>query len=245
MAREITPRQAEILRFIVDFQHENNYTPSFREIAEQFDIRSTKAVSDHLQALERRGFISREKRKSRTIRIEEVASAVLGQPNSGTSFPKYAPQLQAVFPKSSLSDNRMQARVIKIDRPVPYIEGASIAANPAGATAFDDYPVEDLPIDASLFGGGQCFAIKVAGDSMEGAHICDGDLAIIRTQHEVRDGEIAAVDLEGEVTLKYFRRQGKNVMLISANPKYEPRIVDLSDTTVRILGKFVGIVRQA
>lgn len=234
MAREITPRQAEILRFIVDFQHQNNYTPSFREIAEQFDIRSTKAVSDHLQALERRGFISREKRKSRTIRIEDIASTVLGQPNSGTSFPKYAPISEA-----------LEARVIKIERPVPYIEGALIAANPAGATAFDDYPVEDLPIDASLFGGGQCFAIKVAGDSMEGAHICDGDLAIIRTQHEVRDGEIAAVDLEGEVTLKYFRRQGKNVMLISANPKYEPRIVDLSDTTVRILGKFVGIVRQA
>lgn len=230
MAREITPRQAEILRFIVNFQSVNDYTPSFREIAEEFEIRSTKAVSDHLSALEKRGLISREKRKSRTIRVEDSAATVVSLPGNQ---------------RSARPLGRVPGRVVQIETPVPYFEGAAIAANPAGATAFDDYPVDDLPIDASLFGGGQCFAIKVSGDSMEGAHICDGDLAIIRTQPEVRDGEIAAVDLEGEVTLKYFRRQGKNVMLISANPKYEPRIVDLRDTGVRILGKFVGIVRQA
>ncbi|MCG3151316.1 MAG: LexA repressor [bacterium] len=243
MPREMTARQAEILRFIVQFQQEHDYTPSFREIAQEFQIRSTKAISDHLQALEVRGYLTRERKKSRTIRLEPVSFELYGT-GAASSPAASAPPLGSLK-RSGTSTLKPVARVVSIGSPVPLIEGAAIAANPAGATAFEDYPISDLPIDSALFGGGECFAIQVSGDSMEGAHICDGDLAIIRTQPEVRDGEIAAVDLEGEVTLKYFRRQGKNVTLISANPRYAPRVVDLSHETVRILGKFVGIVRQA
>lgn len=244
MVQKLTDRQAQILAYLYQHLQENAYIPSYREIAEEFGINSTKAVSDHLQALERRGYIKREKRKSRAIQILELPPQIPVAKIS--SFPQSAMQ-----PKSQTAGTgtrkKAAARVveIQIEQPVTLIEGAAIAANPAGATDFGDYPLEQLPVDTSLFGGGPCFALRVQGDSMEGAHICDGDLAIIREQQTVRDGDIAAVELDGEVTLKYFKLQGRNVMLTSANARYQPRLVDTTEQAVRIMGKFVGIIRQS
>jgi len=106
---------------------------------------------------------------------------------------------------------------------------------------------EDLPVDPRLFGSESVFALRVQGDSMIGAQIRNGDLAIIRPQEVVQNGEIVAVQVEGlepEATLKVFRRNNQAIELHAANPAYEPLVfTGNSQTRVRILGKLVGVIR--
>jgi repressor LexA len=99
----------------------------------------------------------------------------------------------------------------------------------------------EVIIDGERFARGTYFAVRVQGDSMIEEHILDGDLAIIRQQPRVESGEIAAVAIEGEVTLKRFYRTRRGVELHSANRKYRPLVVTGGD--VRVLGKYCGLLR--
>lgn len=104
-----------------------------------------------------------------------------------------------------------------------------------------------IPMDPLMFGHEECFALKVKGDSMSGVHIRDGDLAIIRPQPDVDNGEIAAVLVEGvltEATLKIVYKRRNVIELHAANPAYE--VMSFSQRTryrVRIVGKYAGLVR--
>ena len=102
-----------------------------------------------------------------------------------------------------------------------------------------------LPVPPQLFRGTDLFALRVKGDSMKDAGILSGDIAVLNRQQDVADGEIAAVLLDDDATLKYlFRRRG-TVVLQGANPGF-PDVVLRADEvrTLRILGKFVGLIRQ-
>lgn len=84
-------------------------------------------------------------------------------------------------------------------------------------------------------------ALKVRGDSMIGARICDGDLVFIRLQDDVDDGEIAAVIVDDEATLKYVYHIKDGLQLASANPRYAPMVYTFAQCeSIRILGKAVG-----
>lgn len=101
-----------------------------------------------------------------------------------------------------------------------------------------------LPISPTLFGGGDLFAVRVQGDSMIGAGILKGDIAIIQRRDSVENGEIAAILIEQEATLKRVYLTSKSLVLKSENPafedlKYGAEMRDL----VRILGRYQGIVR--
>ncbi len=107
---------------------------------------------------------------------------------------------------------------------------------------------ETLAISPEMFGCEQCFGLRVRGDSMTGAHILDGDLAIIRVQQRVESGQIAAVlvqDMFTEATLKIVRRKSNVLMLEPANRKFKPLLFKGVDRRrVAILGKLAGIVRR-
>jgi len=106
---------------------------------------------------------------------------------------------------------------------------------------------EELPVDPTLFGSSEVFALRVQGDSMINAQIRDGDLAVIRPQENAEEGQIVAVMVEGtelEATLKMLRRGPGTVELHAANPAYEPLIFKGKERArVKILGKLVGIIR--
>ncbi len=115
----------------------------------------------------------------------------------------------------------------------------------AGAPLWADQNYEDhLPISPDLFGGGELFALHVAGDSMTGAGIRNGDLAIIKKQDRVENGEIAAVLIEREATLKRVFLSSDSITLKAENSVYEDLEYsrDKSDA-IRILGRYQGIVR--
>lgn len=85
------------------------------------------------------------------------------------------------------------------------------------------------------------FAVIASGDSMIGARILDGDTVFIRSQPEVEDGEVAAVGIDDEVTLKRFYRKGDEVMLVAENPAYPPMVFRGEELDhIHILGKAVS-----
>ena len=87
----------------------------------------------------------------------------------------------------------------------------------------------------------QHFALKIKGDSMEGAGIKDGDMAVIEQQNVVRNGEIAVVMLDDSVTLKTFYRESARIRLQPENPKYSPIFCSRD---VKILGRLAHIFRS-
>jgi len=112
------------------------------------------------------------------------------------------------------------------------------------AMAFQDAD-EVVPISPELFPGSDLFALRVRGESMKNAGILPGDIAVMDRQKDVADGDIAAVLIEDDATLKYLYRRSGNVILRGANPAF-PDIEIRADATqsVQILGKYVGLIRQ-
>ncbi len=98
-------------------------------------------------------------------------------------------------------------------------------------------------LDRVLVRGGE-FLVSVQGDSMIEAHICDGDMLLVRPQDTAQDGEIVAALLEEEATVKRFYRDGKRVRLEPANANLGPIYVDPAVTDFRVLGKVVGVLRS-
>lgn len=99
----------------------------------------------------------------------------------------------------------------------------------------------DLP-PSMIDGRGEVYCLEVSGESMIDAHICDGDIVVIRKQDTADDGQIVVAMLEdGSATLKTFRRlKNGRVMLIPANPTLKPMTLD----EVTIQGKVIGVIRQ-
>ena len=98
---------------------------------------------------------------------------------------------------------------------------------------------EVLPLPRRLVGGGDLFMLKVSGDSMIDAAICDGDWVVIRQQQSAENGDIVAAMLDGEATIKVFRQRDGHTWLLPRNTAFEPI---LGDHAV-ILGKLVAVLR--
>ena len=98
-------------------------------------------------------------------------------------------------------------------------------------------------LDRGLIQGGS-FMLTVQGNSMVEAHICDGDLILVRAQEVAEDGDIVAVLLDEEATVKKFFRAGRMIRLEPANASMQPVMIDPAVVNVRLLGKVVGVFRS-
>jgi repressor LexA len=105
----------------------------------------------------------------------------------------------------------------------------------------DDYAQIEVPV--AMLGGGEHFALEVAGDSMVDAGILDGDTVIIRKGETAETGQIivALVD-DNEVTLKRLRRRGNSIALEPANSRYETKLFPAD--RVKVQGKLVALLRR-
>lgn len=101
-----------------------------------------------------------------------------------------------------------------------------------------------VDLDPAFFGSGSFFALKVNGDSMIEDHIAEGDLVILRSQQEAEQGQVVAVLMGEDVTLKHFHRSGDVIELRPANQTMEPIRVGPEDGPLNILGTMVGLVRK-
>ena len=101
--------------------------------------------------------------------------------------------------------------------------------------------VEDVfPLPRQLVGDGQLFLLRVSGDSMIEAAICDGDWVVVRQQPVADNGDIVAAMIEGEATVKTFKRRDGHVWLLPHNPAYDP----IDGNHASILGKVVAVLRR-
>jgi SOS regulatory protein LexA len=119
--------------------------------------------------------------------------------------------------------------------------GRIVAGNPTDAVENIE---ARIPLPRALLRGARLFALRVGGSSMEGAGIFDGDIAILNSQAEAANGEIAAVLVGGDTTLKRFFRTSHGIRLHAENPNFPDLIFDQSNAgALRVAGVLVGILR--
>jgi repressor LexA len=96
-----------------------------------------------------------------------------------------------------------------------------------------------MSLPRQLVGQGDLFMLKVAGDSMIDAAICDGDWVVVRRQNNAVNGDIVAALLDDEATVKTFRQRDGHTWLLPQNSRYEPILGDHAT----VMGKVVSVMR--
>lgn len=115
----------------------------------------------------------------------------------------------------------------------------------AGEPILAEQNVEErLAVDPRWIPGPGCFAVRVHGDSMLNAGISNGDYVVVRPQQDAVNGEIVAVLIEGEATVKRFFKEKGRIRLQPENPAFEPMFVHPKTQSIRIMGKVVGLFRK-
>ena len=111
----------------------------------------------------------------------------------------------------------------------------------AGGPILAQQEVEDVfPLPKSLVGEGTLFMLKVKGESMIDAAICDGDFVVVRQQPTCDSGDIVAALIDDEATVKTFKKRDGHVWLMPHNPAFEPILAD----NAVIMGKVVSVLRK-
>jgi repressor LexA len=222
----LTRKQHELLSFINDRLSTSGVSPSFEEMKEALELKSKSGVHRLISALEERGFIRRLPNRARALEVLKMPEPAL----SAKPGAKPDNVIRADFSKARQTAND----VLEIP-----LHGRIAAGLPIEALEGQN----TLSVPAALLGGGEHYALEVAGDSMVEAGILDGDYALIRRTDVARDGEIivALIDDE-EATLKYFRREGSMVRLDPANRNYEPQ--RYPPARVRVQGRLAGLLRR-
>jgi repressor LexA len=231
----LSERQKRILEALERFQIQNGYPPSIREICEKTNISSTSVVNYYLNQLEETGYIERDGRVSRGIRLLKPLTDITG---SATAALKQTAQAVRETVEELLH--------------IP-IAGRIVAGSPVPVPASDfSYYDADSMVDvarsllpAKEKGSSDLFALEVQGDSMIDAMVNDGDIVIMKPAREARNGEMVAVWLNDrdETTLKYFYMENGRVRLQPANPTMLPIFVE-DPSVVQIQGKVVMVIRK-
>src|SRR3954447_3033364 len=212
----LTNRQRRVLEVIRDSVDRRGYPPSMREIGEAVGLTSPSSVAHQLTTLERKGFLRRDPNRPRAIEV------IL--PGDGR------PQAAAAYDETDSG----------AARPAPsYVPVVGRIA--AGGPILAEQVVEDVfPLPRQLVGEGQLFLLKVAGDSMVDAAICDGDWVVVRQQPVADNGDIVAAMIDGDATVKTFKRKDGHVGLLPHNAAYEP----IPGDEATVLGRVTAVLRR-
>jgi repressor LexA len=226
----LTDRQHQVLDYIRQSIHERGYPPTLREIGAHMGIRSTNGVNDHLRALERKGYLTREDMKSRALRPRELDAEerAMRDGTNGT-----APTDGASAPA-----NDQGADIVDIP-----ILGRIAAGLPLLA---EEHVLDTVRIERSMVRGGRdVFGLRVNGDSMIEAGIFSGDYIFVRKQITAQRGDIVVALIGDEATVKYFFPEKDYIRFQPANAKMAPILVRASDfRPTMLLGVVVGVYRK-
>lgn len=214
----MTPRQKKILETIQRSVAAHGYPPSMREIGDTVGLASLSSVTHQLAQLERMGYIRRDPKRPRAMEI-------LLPLTFGEEAPRVLP-----------SSEEEPAPVSAVDAAMVPLVGRIAAGGPILA----DQVVEDvMPLPRQLVGHGDLFMLRVSGDSMIDAAICDGDWVVVRQQSTAENGDVVAALLDDEATVKTFRQRDGHTWLLPQNTSYEPILGDHAT----IMGKVVSVMR--
>jgi repressor LexA len=216
-----------VLDFIRQSIADRGYPPTLREIGARMGIRSTNGVNDHLRALERKGYLTREDMKSRALRPTAHANS--------NADPAEAQGSQPISGLSPLGDDE---DVIDVQ-----VLGRVAAGLPLFA---EEHVIDTVRVDRGLLKGGrEVFGLRVHGDSMIEAGILNGDYIFVRKQLTANRGDIVVALIGDEATVKYYYPEKDYVRFQPANKAMAPilvRAVDFKPTM--LLGVVVGVFRR-
>ena len=221
-SKGLSERHIRVLEFLAKYQSENGRPPSIREIGDAAQISSTSVVNYYLEQLEKMGYIERDGRVSRGLRmtdkINEVAQVI-----------------------TDLMRVPVAGRIVaSAPVPVPASDFSYYDADTSVEIATSLLPAPEQ--------NKQLYALEVDGDSMIDAMVNDGDYVIMKpvdSNAEVRNGEMVAVWLPNrdETTLKYFYKEKDGYRLQPANPTMQPIMIN-KEEPLEIKGKVVMVIRK-
>lgn len=213
----LTWRQQKVLQVIQESIQRCGHPPSMREIGEAVGLTSASSVSYQLSTLQNRGYLRRDPGRPRTMAVRLPAAE--GDRAEGESK------------EETVLDIRPQEAAY-----VPVV--GRIAA---GSPVLAEEDIENIfPLPRQIVGEGTLFLLRVVGDSMINAAIADGDWVVVRQQQVAANDDIVAAMIDGEATVKTFKRSGGHVWLMPHNPVYAP----IPGDEASILGRVVALVRQ-
>jgi len=209
----LTERQRTILEVIRASVTSRGYPPSIREIGDAVGLTSTSSVAHQLRTLERKGYLRRDPNRPRAVDVRGADDAA-----------------QSVLTDVAGSDALPEPTFVPV-----------LGRIAAGGPILAEEAVEDVfPLPRELVGEGSLFLLKVVGESMVDAAICDGDWVVVRQQNVADNGDIVAAMIDGEATVKTFKRTGGQIWLMPHNPAFDP----IPGNDAVILGKVVTVIRK-
>jgi repressor LexA len=183
-----------------------------REIGDAVGLTSTSSVAHQLRALERKGYLRRDPNRPRAVGVRPADSA------------PEAPEPTAEEP----------------GRPTPTFVPV-VGRIAAGGPVLAEEAIEDVfPLPKEIVGEGSLFLLRVVGDSMVDAAITDGDWVVVRQQPTADNGDIVAAMIDGEATVKTFKRKDGHVWLLPHNEAYQP----IAGDEATVLGRVVAVLRR-
>lgn len=223
-ASELTKRQTRVLEVIRDSIDDRGYPPSLREIGEAVGLTSPSSVAHQLKMLERKGYLRRDPNRPRAIEV-----VLPGRAHDQAGY-------RRAEPEEVVEDEAARREAFPEAAYVPVV--GQIAA---GGPILAEQSVEEVfPLPKQLVGDGELFLLKVVGDSMIDAAICDGDWVVVHRQQHADNGDIVAALLDNEATVKTFKRTANKVWLMPHNESFDP--ID-GDYAV-IMGKVTAVLRR-
>ena len=223
----LTQRQQMVLDFIRQSIVDRGYPPTLREIGARMGIRSTNGVNDHLRALERKGYLTREDMKSRALRPTNIDHPTNGVGGSGLAG------LDGLIEPAANDGDLIEIPVV----------GRVAAGLPLLA---EEHVIDTVRIDRNLVKGGrEVFGLRVHGDSMIDAGILNGDYIFVKKQLTASKGDIVVALISDEATVKYYFPEKDQVRFQPANKNMAPIYVRAADfKPTMLLGVVVGVFRR-
>ncbi len=228
----LSERHRKIMEFLTRFQDSHGYSPSIRQIGDSINVKSTSLVDYYLNQLQNLGYIEREDRISRSIRVLQPIQPGVSLPaRVGEAFRGAASAL------ASMVSIPIAGRIVASEPiPMPVSDLNYYDAESSVDIARSLLPAKDV---------NDLFALEVSGDSMIDAMINDGDIVVMKKASSANNGEMVAIWLDdnNETTLKFFYKEADRIRLQPANPNMEPIFVK-NPKSLRIMGKVVMVIRQ-
>ena len=234
----LTVRQRRVLEVIRNSVDRRGYPPSMREIGDAVGLASPSSVSHQLNALVAKGYLRRDPNRPRALKIvsPDATPAELRHRGGGViDISSSGAELDdgtgpPPRPETDSGDARPQPAYVPV-----------LGRIAAGVPITAEEVVDDVfTLPKQLVGEGELFLLKVVGDSMIDAAICDGDWVVVARAQTAENGEIVAALLDNEATVKTFKRKDGHVWLMPHNPAFGP--IDGDDAT--ILGKVTAVLRR-
>ncbi len=232
----LTVKQRELLLFINQRLTANGVSPSFDEMKDALSLKSKSGIHRLVSGLEERGFIRRLPHRARALEVLKLPELTAVGPASERGG-RFSPTVIRGDFSGSLSGAPVAPNVEAVDLP---LYGRIAAGTPIEALRDQSMTIG---VPTSLLGGGEHYALEVAGDSMVDAGIFDGDTVIIQRSDAAENGAVVVALIDDqEVTLKRMRRRGASIALEPANKAYETRI--FGPDRVKVQGRLVGLFRR-